>query len=207
MYSFSIISEHLYKNTYNEIKDIPVKGGCGTGKLEYGGTYYEGMDLGNEVQMWILNANQNDTSDALCLTHTLLQTSNSDGKYSFKNIWHIGPIKVNQKFSWSTLGFSISVLNWIHKPRFWNPSFQIRVSQQLLTLFLGFVQASAVKPGVLNLFLSSKNVFQTQLFKTRVLTQTDIENLKKYPFQTWKRHFLVYFNRANTWQFVWRYLN
>ena len=62
-------------------------------------------------------------------------------------------------------------------------SFQIRVSQQLLTLFLGFVPALVVKPGVLYLFLSSKNVFQTQLFKSRVLTQTDIENLKKIHFK------------------------
>ena len=85
LYSFSIISEHLYKNEYNEIKDIPVEGGCGHGN--YGDTYYKGLDLGNAVQIWILNANQNDTSDALCLTHTLLQTSNTNGEYHFKNIW------------------------------------------------------------------------------------------------------------------------
>ena len=84
LYSFSIASEHLHKNTYNEIKDIPIEGGCGTGK--YAGTMYDGLDIGNEVQMWILNANQNDTSDALCLTKTWLQTSNSNGKYKFKNI-------------------------------------------------------------------------------------------------------------------------
>merc|ERR1712008_172376 len=71
------IKEHLHKNTYNEIKDIPVMGGCGHGN--YGGTYHKGLDLGNAVQIWILNANQNDTSDALCLTHTLLQTSNTNG--------------------------------------------------------------------------------------------------------------------------------
>ena len=85
LYSFSIISEHLYKNEYNEIKDIPVEGGCGTGM--YAGQHFDGLDLGNEVQMWILNANQNDTSDALCLTHTYLQTSNTNGEYHFKNIW------------------------------------------------------------------------------------------------------------------------
>ena len=39
--------------------------------------------------------------------------------------------------------------------------------------------------------------FETQRFKTRVLTQNDIENPKKTPFQTPKDHFLDYFNRAN----------
>jgi hypothetical protein len=72
------IKEHLHKNTYNEIKDIPVKGGCGKGKIEGDPAFYDGLDLGNEVQMWILNANQNDTSDALCLD-AWLQTSNTNG--------------------------------------------------------------------------------------------------------------------------------
>ena len=81
---FFIASEHLHKNPYNEIKDIPIEGGCGTGRIA--GTWHAGLDLGNEVQMWILNANQNDTSDALCLTHIYLQTSNTNGKYNFKNI-------------------------------------------------------------------------------------------------------------------------
>ena len=66
---------------------------------------------------------------------------------------------------------------------FWNPGFQIRVSQQLLILFFGFVQASAVKPGVLNLFLSYVFLFDAQqqkkVFKTEVLTQPDFENPKK----------------------------
>jgi hypothetical protein len=86
LYSFSIASEHLHKNTYNQIKDIPVEGGCGSGKIEGNPAFYNGLDLGNEVQMWFLNANQNDISDALCLTKTWLQTSNSNGKYKFKNI-------------------------------------------------------------------------------------------------------------------------
>ena len=84
LYSFSIISEHLHKNTYNEIKDIPIEGGCASGN--WGGKYFDGLDLGNEVQMWISNANQNDTSDPLCLTHTYLQTTNLKGEYHFKNI-------------------------------------------------------------------------------------------------------------------------
>ena len=74
----------MHKNTYNEIKDIPIEGGCGTGK--YAGTMYDGLDIGNEVQMWILNANQNDTSDALCLTHAFLWASDLRGEYNFKNI-------------------------------------------------------------------------------------------------------------------------
>ena len=75
--------------------------------------------------------------------------------------------------------------------------FRQLVSQQLLILFFVFVQASAAKLEVLNLFLSycffdaqqQKIGFQTQLFKTRVLTQTDIENPKINLFQTRKRTF------------------
>ena len=67
LYFFFIISERLHKNTYNEI-DIPIEsGGCAPGN--YAGKYIDGLDIGNEVQMWILNSNQNDTSVALCLTH------------------------------------------------------------------------------------------------------------------------------------------
>ena len=86
MYPFSIISDHLYKNTFNKIEDISVGGGCVPGN--FGGDYYDGLDLGNEVQMWILNASQNDTSDALCLTHAFLSTSDGFGEYNYKNIWH-----------------------------------------------------------------------------------------------------------------------
>ena len=86
LYSFSIASEHLHKNTYNQIKDIPVEGGCGSGKIEGNPAFYNGLDLGNEVQMWILNASQNDTSDALSLTHAFLSTSDGNGEYNFKNI-------------------------------------------------------------------------------------------------------------------------
>jgi hypothetical protein len=71
------IKEHLHKNTFNMIEDISVEGGCGTGN--YAGTYYDGLDLGNEVKMWILNADQNDMSDALCLTHAYLSISNAKG--------------------------------------------------------------------------------------------------------------------------------
>jgi hypothetical protein len=61
----------------------------------------------------------------------------------------------------------------------------------LLILLFGSVQASAEKPGVLSLFLShfffmlsskrefSNPAFETQLFKTQVLTQPDFENPKK----------------------------
>ena len=72
------------KNTFNKIEDISVEGGCGTGVRD--GRYYDGLDIGNEVQMWILNSNQNDTSDALCLTHAFLSTSDGNGEYNFKNI-------------------------------------------------------------------------------------------------------------------------
>ena len=84
MHYFSIISEHLHKNTFNKIEDISVEGGCVPGN--YGEKYYDGLDLGNEVQMWILNASQNDTSDALSLTHAFLSTSDGNGEYNFKNI-------------------------------------------------------------------------------------------------------------------------
>ena len=54
------------------------------------------------------------------------------------------------------------------------------VSQQLLFFFFGFAQALAVKPGISTYFsviaflcLGGKKGFQTQLFKTRVLTQTE----------------------------------
>ena len=69
----------------NKIEDIPMEGGCGAGKYD-DGENYPGLDLGNEVQMWILNASQNDTSDALCLTHAFLSTSDNRGEYNFKNI-------------------------------------------------------------------------------------------------------------------------
>jgi hypothetical protein len=76
----------------------------------------------------------------------------------------------------------------------------------LLILIFGSVQASAEKPGVLNIFLSyfffmlsskrefskpniSNPPFQTQLFKTRVLTQPDFENPKKIHFKPEKGHF------------------
>jgi hypothetical protein len=71
----------------------------------------------------------------------------------------------------------------------------------LLILLFGTVQALAEKPGVLNLFLShfffmlsskrgfSNPAFQTQLFKTRVLTQPDFENPKKIHFKPEKGHF------------------
>ena len=55
-----------------------------------------------------------------------------------------------------------------------------------MILFFGFVPVSAVKLGILNLFLNycsaAKEGFQTKLFKTLVLTQTDIENPKKAIF-------------------------
>jgi hypothetical protein len=65
----------------------------------------------------------------------------------------------------------------------------------LLILFFGFEQASAEKPGILNLFLSyffcsaAKEGFQTQLFKTQVLTQPDFESPKKIHFKPEKGYF------------------
>jgi hypothetical protein len=71
----------------------------------------------------------------------------------------------------------------------------------LLILLFGSEPASVERPGVFNLFLShfffmlsSKRwflnpAFQTQLFKTQVLTQPDFENPKKIYFKPEKGHF------------------
>ena len=71
----------------------------------------------------------------------------------------------------------------------------------MLILLFGSVPASVEKPGVFNLFLShlffmlsSKRgflnpAFQTQLFKTQVLTQPDFENPKRIHFKPEKGHF------------------
>ena len=80
---------------------------------------------------------------------------------------------------------------WFWKPKLWNPrkimiSIFSFVSQQLLILFFSFSQASAVKPGVWTYFsviafwcFAAKEGFQTQLFKTQILTQTDTEQTQK----------------------------
>ena len=67
----------------------------------------------------------------------------------------------------------------------------------MLILFFGFVQASVVKPGVLNLFLSycffkisSKRRFSNQAFLNSG------SKLSWYWSNLKKTHFLVYFNRA-----------
>jgi hypothetical protein len=61
-----------------------------------------------------------------------------------------GHVKVIQKLSFSIYGFSIFNISFEPDNVF---NFQL-VSQQLLILFFGFVKASAVKHGVLNLFVS-----------------------------------------------------
>ena len=106
-------------------------------------------------------------------------------------------------------------VNISFEPEFGNPRFETPTKwcfQFSVNLFLsncwfyfifGSLQASAEKPGVLNFFfmLSSKRefskfkpsisnpAFQTQRFKTRVLTQPDFENPKKNHFKPEKGHF------------------
>ena len=92
-------------------------------------------------------------------------------------------------------------------PRFETPqklnvfNFQLTCFSAIVDFIIWFCLSSAEKPGVLNLFLShfffmlsskkrfSNPGFQTQLFKTWVLTQPDFENLKKIHFKPEKGHF------------------
>ena len=62
--------------------------------------------------------------------------------------------------------------------------FRQLVSQQLLILFfvLVFVQVLNLLISYCFLILEAKEGFQTQLFKTRVLTKTDNEQTRKRPF-------------------------
>ena len=129
---------------------------------------------------------------------------------------YTGPVKVNQKISFSIF---ISFEPIFGNPIFETPEkqnvekqnvflhFQLTCFSSIVNFILWFWTASAVKPGVLNSFLSyihiafwcsiAKEDFQTKLFKTRVLTQTDIENPKKIPVKHEKNHFQIYFNRTN----------
>ena len=90
---------------------------------------------------------------------------------------------------------SLQEVNISFEPEFGNSSFETQEKQNafnfqltFLSTIVGFIQASAEKPGVLNVFLSyflcsaAKEGFQTQLFKTQVLTQLDFENPPKIHF-------------------------
>ena len=75
------------------------------------------------------------------------------------------------------------------------------VSSAIVDFILWFCASLSSKTWSLNLYpsycflmLCSKISLQTQLFKTRVLS--DIENPKKIRFKPEKGHFLVYFNWA-----------
>ena len=77
----------------------------------------------------------------------------------------------------------------------------------MLILLFGSVQASAEKPGVLNLFLShfffmliSKRGFSNPAFQTQGSNPTWFLKPEKNPFQTWKGPFLVYFKRARVYK-------
>ena len=77
-----------------------------------------------------------------------------------------GPIKVNRKFSMSILGFSISVLNPNLETHALKPGFPNLGFSAIVDFILWFCTlASAVKPGVLNLFLSSKKRFSNPAFQ------------------------------------------
>jgi len=102
----------------------------------------------------------------------------------------------------------ISVLNLNLETPDLKPPKKTECFQFLVNLFLSncwFYYLVLYKPQQRNLefwtyfsvisFLCSaaKEGFQTQLFKTRVLTQPDFENPKRKSFQTWKRPYLVAF--------------
>ena len=130
---------------------------------------------------------------------------------NYLKLIHSGSVKVNQNFSFSIFEFSISVLKSNLETRVFTPQ-KHRIFLNFnfhLTLFLSnccfslFVQASTVKPGVLNLFLSycflmlsSKRRFSNPAFQNSGSNPNWFWKPEKNPFQTWKEQFLVYFQRA-----------
>ena len=119
--------------------------------------------------------------------------------YSMARQWYqfyCGPFKVSRNGSfWVCEVSSLQEVNISFEPEFGNSSFETQEKQNafnfqltFLSTIVGFIQASAEKPGVLNVFLSyflcsaAKEGFQTQLFKTQVLTQLDFENPPKIHF-------------------------
>merc|ERR1719350_655238 len=76
------IKAHLHKNTYNEIKDIGV--GCAPGN--YAGKYIDGLDIGNEVQMWILNSNQDGETQRWKLDNNK-KLENKGGVWKSDDLW------------------------------------------------------------------------------------------------------------------------
>ena len=108
-----------------------------------------------------------------------------------------GPVKVNQKFSFSTFGFSISVLKQNLENRVLKPQKNsLCVSQQSLI----FTSLSCGTWSFFSVIVfrcsATKEGFQTQLFKTRVLT-------KKINYKPENGHILIYFNRPNVGTKLW----
>ena len=97
------------------------------------------------------------------------------------------------EFSGLLKGSEYQCWTWIWKPQFWNPR-KPECSQFSVNFFLSncwFYSLVLYKPQQRNLEFwtyfsvisfwcsAAKEGFQTQLFKTQVLTQTDFENPKK----------------------------
>ena len=117
-------------------------------------------------------------------------------------------------FGFVKFQFCLKSVNISFEPEFGNPRFEtpkkLNVFIFQLTCFSAIVVdfiTSVEKPGVFNLFLShfffmlsSKRgvlnpAFQTQLFKTQVLTQPDFENPPKIHFKSEKGHFWITLKR------------